>query len=188
MPSRWSVSCCQTRAASSWLVSWNGWPCSSRGVDGDAKGPGDVAGYVGDAQAALVAGVHLLGRIGKLWINKDPVIFWLPRRIGDKKPPAQPDLGGRQAHATGLVHELEHPGGDLPNLIRDLWDGLTGLTEHRIGVKDDFQGFGVYGAAWHMQDGMPVRPKGQAGANLMLYRRLGLDRTANHWHTDRGLS
>lgn len=107
------------------------------GRDGDSDGAADLTVDVGEAKAALLAVFGLAAGVGKGGIDENQVVFWLTSGVGNEKAPGKANLGGGQTHPGGLVHELEHAKGDVPNILVNGGDGRGFTAEGRVGVKED---------------------------------------------------
>lgn len=118
------------------------------GGDGDKRWAADLATDLGEAQAAFLEGFQIASKVvegridenqwfvgGGLWgvFEETRIIGW---DIGDEEPPGKPDLGGGESDTLGLLHELDHPSGDLTELCGDGFDPLRFTFENRIGVID----------------------------------------------------
>ena len=100
LPSRWSASCCQTRARSSGRLDADGLTVQVEGFHDGPHRPthGDVDAR--KRKATLLA-EFAAGQLNEPWVDVYRVALRLLGRVADKKPDAPPDLGA--ANPTPLA-------------------------------------------------------------------------------------
>jgi hypothetical protein len=93
----------------------------------------------GNREAALLVGALLLGGPGDLRVDqhhRPALLLGLLRRVHHDEPLRHADLDRREADAGGVVHRVEHVGGEPAQLRRDLVHRLGFETQARVGEDD----------------------------------------------------
>ncbi len=125
----------------------------------DAGGAFDFGVDFRDREAAFVIDGYFLGRIEKFRIDEHPrlalvrpvaVLVALMRgadfglgvlvlglQVDHQQPQRRADLDRGEADAGGVVHRLEHVGGEGAQRVVKSFDGRGDLLEARIGDFDD---------------------------------------------------